>query len=72
MSKRRKNSPSESDPKQKQACRGLKATTCGKALKWIAKNDAELRASLWMLWEPSPDLDFSDWDSFLGSDSKTE
>ena len=55
MSKRKKNSPSESDPKQKQACRGLKAATCDKSLKWIAKNDAELSASLWLLCEPSPD-----------------
>ena len=41
-----KNSPSESDPKTKQACRGLKAATCDKSLKWIAKKDAELSASL--------------------------
>ena len=45
MSKR-KNSLSESDPKQKQACRGVKAATYDK---WIAENDAELSASVWLL-----------------------
>ena len=58
MSKRKKTLVVKSDPKQKQACRGLKAATCDKSLKWIAKNDAELSASLWLLCEPSPDLDF--------------
>ena len=46
----------ESDPKQKQACNGVKAAaTCNK---WIAENDAELSTSVWLLCEPSPDLDF--------------
>ena len=72
MSKRKKNLLVKAilKAKQKQACRGVKAATGDKSLKWIAKNDAELSGPLWLLCEPSPDIDLSDWDSFLGSDSE--